>query len=361
MGHPKGSEWTTHESDHEHRKNDHDRRAAEQRCSCASGWVCPFVLLSSRAPIGLVAINGVPMATNQGFKSLVPHQDRADAGFLAHWMAARTSQLQALGTGATFKEISKSVVERIALPLPPLDEQRRIARILDAAGALRAKRRAAIAQLDKLIGSIFLEMFGDPVTNPRGWPNPTLGGLLTFQQYGPRFHNASYSADGIRIIRITDLNDTGHLEFAQMPRLAVTPEVRTKYALRPGDLIFARTGATVGKVALISPNDPECIAGAYFITMRFDVALEPRYATAVLTSPSVRTIIATRSRQSAQQNFSGPALRRLPMPLPSRDRQRRFVSYTIAVEQLRAAYRASLAALEAQSGSLQYRAFGGTQ
>lgn len=284
-----------------------------------------------------------------------------DRRYLWHWIGASAPRLAAKGRGATFLQVSREDIGEMRMPLPPLTEQRRIAGILDLADALRAKRLAAIAQLDELIDSAFLETFGDPVINPRGWPDPTLGGLLTFQQYGPRFHNAAYSTDGIRIIRITDLNVRGDLEFTQMPRLTVTPADRAKYAVRPGDLIFARTGATVGKVALISPSDPACIAGAYFITMRFDAALEPRYARAVLTSPSVRAIIATRSRQSAQQNFSGPALRRLPMPLPPRDLQRRFVRCTVAVEQLRVAYRASLSALEALSASLQYGAFRGMQ
>jgi type I restriction enzyme S subunit len=78
--------------------------------------------------------------------------------------------LESLGNGATFKEVSKAVVARIEIPLPPLPEQRRIAEILDKADALRAKRRAALAQLDTLTQSIFLDMFGDPATNPKGWP-----------------------------------------------------------------------------------------------------------------------------------------------------------------------------------------------
>jgi len=129
------------------------------------------VLLSSRAPIGLVAINTVPMATNQGFKSLVPDRRRLDSKFLFHWLKSKTSFLQGLGNGATFKEISKAVVERIEIPLPPLDEQQRIAAILDKADALRRTRKRALELLDSLTQSIFLEMFGfrnDPVSLASG-------------------------------------------------------------------------------------------------------------------------------------------------------------------------------------------------
>ena len=210
------------------------------------------------------------------------------------------------------------------IPLPPLAEQRRIADILDQADALRAKRRAALAQLATLIHSIFIKMFGEPVANPMRWPDPTMGALLTFQQYGPPFYNESYSLDGTRIVRITDLNESGDLNFGDMPRLKVSEADQVKYALHPGDIIFARTGATVGKVAVIRPEDPPCIAGAYFISMRFAPEIDPLYVRAVLTSPVIREIVARRSRQAAQQNFSGPALRQLPMPLPPRHLQHRF-------------------------------------
>lgn len=135
--------------------------------SCAT-TVLPAgsVLLSSRAPIGHVAVNTVPMATNQGFKSLVPGPD-VDAKYLYHWLKSRTDYLQSLGNGATFKELSKKTTEQILVPLPPLPEQRRIAAILDHADALRTKRRQVLAHLDSLTQAVFTEMFSagdfDPV------------------------------------------------------------------------------------------------------------------------------------------------------------------------------------------------------
>src|SRR5699024_11501251 len=95
--------------------------------SCASRLLpAGSVLLSSRAPIGHTAINTVPMATNQGFKSLVPGP-YVYAKFLYHWLTSKTSYLQSLGNGATFQELSKATTCQIKVPLPSLDEQRRIA------------------------------------------------------------------------------------------------------------------------------------------------------------------------------------------------------------------------------------------
>ena len=90
--------------------------------------------------------------------------------FLFYFKRSRNRSIGAkVGRGANFKEVSKKIVEDLQIPLPPLAEQKRIAGILDAADALRAKRREALAQLDTLLQSTFLDMFGDPVTNPMGW------------------------------------------------------------------------------------------------------------------------------------------------------------------------------------------------
>ena len=128
--------------------------------SCAA-TVLPAnsVLLSSRAPIGLVAINSVPMATNQGFKSFVPDHRRVESKFLYWWLKKNRPLLESLGNGATFKEISKKTTAAIPISLPPIEEQRRIASILDATDALRTKRRQALAKLDTLTQAIFIDMF----------------------------------------------------------------------------------------------------------------------------------------------------------------------------------------------------------
>ena len=127
------------------------------------------VLLSSRAPIGKVAIAGVEMYCNQGFKNLIC-SDAVYNRYLFHWLKNNTEYLNSLGRGATFKEISKSIVEKIEIPLPPLEEQHRIAALLDKVTDLIAKRRAQLDKLDLLVKARFVEMFGDCKTNPKNWP-----------------------------------------------------------------------------------------------------------------------------------------------------------------------------------------------
>ncbi|MEN3123502.1 restriction endonuclease subunit S [Janibacter sp. LM] len=206
------------------------------------------VLLSSRAPIGHVAINLVPIATNQGFKSLIPGPD-LDAKYLYHWLKFKTGYLQSLGNGATFKELSKKTVEQIRVPLPSLDEQRWIAAILDRADAVSAKRRQVLAHLDDLTQSIFHDMFGNP---DQSKTQVALGEVATLVGGRNLLAEDASSASEFRVLKISAVT-TGRFkpdEAKALPASYVPPE---GHFVRQGDLLMSRANTTelVGAVALV--------------------------------------------------------------------------------------------------------------
>ncbi len=139
-----------------------DRYLTETGFDSASLRMMPIgtVLLSTRAPIGKTAIAGVEMCCNQGFKNLVCG-DEIDCEYLYRFLKSNTSTLQALGRGATFKELSKREVERFEIPLPPLERQRECTSRLDAIDNEIARARTLSKTLDELVKSRFVEMFGD--------------------------------------------------------------------------------------------------------------------------------------------------------------------------------------------------------
>lgn len=124
------------------------------------------ILLSSRAPIGKVAIAGVEMYCNQGFKNLIC-SDKIYNKYLFWFLKDRTDYLNSLGRGATFKEISKSIVENIEIPLPSIEKQKHCAATLDKLSGLLSLRKQQLAKLDELVNARFVEMFGDPVRNSK--------------------------------------------------------------------------------------------------------------------------------------------------------------------------------------------------
>lgn len=131
------------------------------------------VILSSRAPIGKVAINRMPTYCNQGFKCVICHEELLNE-FLYWWFWGNTKYLNSLGTGATFKEISKKVVENIEIPLPPLTEQERIVSYLDSAFAkIDALKKNAEKMLDEA-KALFAAALKEDMTPQEGWEEKNL-------------------------------------------------------------------------------------------------------------------------------------------------------------------------------------------
>ncbi len=132
------------------------------------------------------------MCTNQGFKNFVPGPD-LDSAYL-YWCLRRLGPaIERRGSGTTFTEVSKEVVSRFKIPIPPLAAQRRIAAMLDKADHARRKRRESLRLLDEFLRSAFLEMFGDPARNEKGWPVLRLGDAADFLGGGtPSRANAEY-------------------------------------------------------------------------------------------------------------------------------------------------------------------------
>ena len=131
------------------------------------------VILSSRAPIGKTAIAGCEMCCNQGFKNLIC-SDAVYNEYLYFFLNSKTDYLNSLGRGATFKEISKSIVEKVEIPLPNIEKQHQIVKELKATRNLITHRKQQLTKLDELIKARFVEMFGDCRLNPKGWVTKNL-------------------------------------------------------------------------------------------------------------------------------------------------------------------------------------------
>lgn len=143
------------------------------------------VVVATRMAVGRASILEVDAAINQDLKALIPRPGRrVHPNYLLHLLGARTAFLEKRATGATVKGIRSEVLENLPVPHTNYDEQRRIADILDKADAIRRKRKEAIALTEELLRSTFLEMFGDPVTNSKGWPVRPLGELVDIRGGG---------------------------------------------------------------------------------------------------------------------------------------------------------------------------------
>lgn len=138
------------------------------------------ILIPSRMALGKVAINSVDMAINQDLKALfIIDKTIVDRNYLSRFLESKASYIESEGKGATVKGITLDFLIDLDIPLPPLEEQKRIAAILDKADAVRQKRKQAIVLADEFLRSVFLDIFGDPVANPKGWELKTWKDVLT--------------------------------------------------------------------------------------------------------------------------------------------------------------------------------------
>ena len=319
--------------------------------SCAASLLpAGSVLLSSRAPIGLVAINSVPMATNQGFKSLVPDERRVDARFLYWWLRCHRPQLEAIGNGATFKEVSKRTVAAVRIGLPPIAEQRRIAAVLDAADALRAKRRLALVKLDSLTQAFFIDIFGDTSE----WPRGRLGDHVSTTSGGtPSRSRADFFGGQIPWVKSGELA-AGRVTTSEETITAEALASSSAKLMPIGTVLLAMYGATVGEVAVL---------GVEAATNQAVCCISP---TESVTGPFLVGLLHTRKRDlvrraagGAQPNISQTIIRGLEIPLPPIALQEEYAGRVAAADELRESARSSAVELEALFASLQQRAFRG--
>ena len=213
------------------------------------------VLLSSRAPIGKVAITTTPMYCNQGFKNLVCSNMLYNE--FAYWfLYYNTEYLNSLGTGATFKEISKRVVEQIPIPIPSREEQERIVAELDCLSGVIERKREQLRELDALAQSIFYTMFGDPITNEKGWEVKKLGDIAYI---GLGFtHTPEYVEEGVAFLSVKDISGGkicwDNIKYVSQEEYNAAPK-----GAKPnrGDIMFCRVG-TMGKPVIVDTDIPFC-------------------------------------------------------------------------------------------------------
>jgi type I restriction enzyme S subunit len=329
--------------------------------SCAASILPPgSVLFSSRAPIGYVAINAAPMATNQGFKSFVPRSGVIDSGFLYWWLRTNRPYLERLGNGATFKEVSKAVLSRVEISLPPLPAQRRIAAVLDRAEELRAKRCTTLAQLDTITQTLFLDMFGDPGVNPKDWPVRPLSALVRSDDtinYGV-IQPGDDIEGGIPLIRVGDLLG-GRVVHSSLKRIAPRIESAYKRSRLRGDEILVSCVGSIGVVALAD----ETVKGFNIARAVARIPLSEMnnriFTAAYLKTRFAQNYFSKELRTVSQPTLNIKQLSETPVVLPPLGLQREFANRVAAVDNLRAVHRTSLAELDALFASLQHRAFRG--
>ena len=247
-------------------------------------------------------------------------------------------------TGARMPRTDMKALMSLPVPLPPLDEQRRIVGILNRAAKIERLRARAQERLREFVPALFVRMFGDPVENPMGWDVRPLGAFCILTQYGTS-KKATNQADGLPVLRMGNVTYRGDLDCTDLKWVTLSESDVEKHLLRTGDILFNRTNSKelVGKTGIWDGRF-EAVAASYFIRLRVDeTCVCPTYVWAFMNSPATKQRLFEAARGAiGQANINAKELKSLLLPIPPIDLQR---WYAELVETARAALK------NAESGS----------
>ena len=320
------------------------------------------LILCIRATIGDRNWSDKEYCLGRGVAGLRAKDADLSQAYLGHWLDHVAPVLRTQGRGATFLQVSKSDIASLQIPLPPLDEQKRIAGILDAADALRAKRREALGQLDTLLQSTFLDMFGDPLTNPMGWEERTLGELAQDSFRNGLSPSTKGTVDG-EVLTLSAIT-RGRFDFAAKKSARFDKQPSPSQKLSTDTFLICRGNGNRRLVGTGAYPDRSSNRVCFPDTM-IGVAISPSVLAAAYLQNAWRTRRVRRQIERGARTTNGThkvnqrLLSSIVFPVPPADLQLRFAAIVESVEHQKASQRAHLAKLDTLFASLQSRAFRG--
>ena len=317
------------------------------------------IILGIRASIGEKVWSDQTYCLGRGVAGLRV-KSNLSPWFLWYWLGLAKKELLSKARGATFLQVNRKDIESLQIPLPPLSEQKRIAKILDAADALRAKRRESLALLDDLTQSIFLDMFGDPVTNPMGWEMGVIGDLLESVNYGSS-KKADPESGAYPILRMNNITYSGEWNFKNLKYIDLNEKDVGKYLVYKGQLLFNRTNSKelVGKTAVYRQEKPMAFAG-YLVRGIVNKLADAEYIGTFMNTPQLKTYLQNKCKNIVgMANINAKEFQLIPIPKPPLHLQQRFASIVESIEKQKERLKAQLSQMDTLFASLQQRAFQG--
>ena len=314
------------------------------------------IMLSRYGYIGQ-AFTGLAGAYNVALVKVIKLADIENKYLLYYFKSQKFQRylLDNVGSRATIPGFNKSELKDAKICIPSCDQQKSICRELSTVESIMATRQAQLQKLDKLVKARFVEMFGDVADNPRGYEKAHLKDVAKGRlSYGANCSAIEYDGN-TRYLRITDITDGGSLTGdAKSPS-----EINEKYLLFDGDILFARSGATVGKTYRYNKEDGRAIYAGYLIRLTPDTnRVLPDYIFWYTKTDYYTSFVANTQRAVAQPNINAQEYGSLDILVPPMEEQREFASFVAQVDKSGAAVRKALEEARVLFDSLMQKYFG---
>lgn len=298
------------------------------------------VLLSSRAPIGKVAIAGCEMYCNQGFKNLIC-SDNINNRYLYWFLKGNTAFLNSLGRGATFKEISKSIVSEIEINVPDIQEQEEAVANLEKINKVIALRKRELVLLEDLISARFVELFGDPKLNDKGWNAGIISDYYEVKG-GKRIPKGMGYADDVTAhpyLRATDMKNETILDDDIHYIDEEVYEHIKRYTVKSGDIYLTNVGVNLGMAGVIPKkyDGANLTENAVKLVPKTEKVIDGVFLAHYINSPGIQDYINERKMSVGVPKLAIFRIETMPLLLPPLDIQMQFIEFHKQVNKLKLA------------------------
>ena len=301
----------------------------------------------------------IDCAIGRSVAAVRPNRSLLEPSYLYHFLQTRIERLRAASQGLAQGVITREMLHKLLIPLPPLEEQRRIAAMLDKADALRRKRKQALDLLNDLVSACFESSFGYPSHNALCLPVSTIGALMSDVSYGTSAKAGEKGA--YPILRMGNLTSDGRMDLSSLKYIDLSGKEVERYTVRKGDILFNRTNSAelVGKTALFNESTPYAYAG-YLVRARTKLGISPEYVVAYLNSRHGKAVLRGMAKSIiGMANINAKEMQSIPILVPDSSLQREFSERVRGIARMRDMVESNARTFETLFASLQSRAFSG--
>ena len=316
------------------------------------------ILISVRAPIGALNIANCECCIGRGLSALTVNEDICAQEYLWHALSGKVDELNSKGTGSTFKAINKKTLSETEIPLPPIDEQRKIAAILDKVSDLIAKRRQQLDKLDEMVKARFVEMFGDVIQNTKLWPQyifsdittSRLGKMLDAKQQTGMCQYPYLANFNVQWFRF-ELDNLNEMDFNEADRI--------EFELRDGDLLVCE-GGEIGRCAVWHNEIQPCYfqKALHRVRCKKEIVLPDYLAWWFKYNCDNKGFAAIEGAKATISHLPGAKLKALLVSVPPIEQQKQFATFVEQTEKSKTTISRSLEKLETLKKALMQEYFG---
>jgi len=314
------------------------------------------VLFVTRTGVGKVAIAGMDLCFSQDITAVIPDESKLDKYYLMYFLRSKKNHFSYFQRGATIKGITREIIERLLIPLPSLETQRKIADLLDNIQRFIALRKEQIEKWDEFVKGVFLEMFGDPIKNEKGW---TTNSIMNCVKPVKKKNMKNYPNKKLRYIDISSIDNVRNKITGYIEHTGETAPSRAQQIVNYGDILISTVRPNLKNVALIEYDYDNLIASTGFCVLRTNESINNWFLFQLVKLDSFTNILIKITTGANYPAVKNSDIYNQHIILPPFDLQNKFAALVEKTEKQKELMEESLSAMETLFNGIAQKAFRG--